>query len=173
MSLTDVLPFTDEDLQANKRGELSTRQKRKLRRRLLGNIGIAVFMQVSGIVIQVIIAPGRANAWIVFALFGLFNLCVFVALVLTIRHYRKHVNVASPAVVEGVPEFRQWTSMTEGGGNHQEYGIVIDNQKVDINKQGYEMLLNSEGAYRLFFIPGTNTFLSIEKLQGAANDSTQ
>ncbi len=169
MPLTDLFPFTDDDLQANKRGELSPRQKRRLRIQLLANIGLAVFL-LGGAVVMLIAIPGLTDTWAAVAFVVLFNLVALGALIVSVRNYRKRANVTAPGVVVGSPKLHRRTVMINNRPQYR-YSMTIDDQNVVINVDAY-LKLDLGGIYRLYFVPETDILLSIEHAQSAAPQPT-
>jgi hypothetical protein len=169
MPLIDLFSFTEGDLQANKRGELSPRQKRQLRGRLLANIGLAVFL-VGGALLMLVNIFGATDTWVAVAFVVLLNLLALGALVISIRNYRKRANITAPGVVVGSPKLHQRTVMINNRSQYR-YSLTIDSQNVAINADAYQKL-DRGGIYRLYFVPGTDTLLSIEHAQQAAPQPT-
>jgi hypothetical protein len=163
--LNELFGFTDEDLQANKRGELSAAQKRRLIRNQVGNVALAVFMLLGALLMLFAVLQRTDPLFVTVFVIGLV-LLASISLLFSLRHVRRMINVDTVGTVVGSPKLSQ-QSHVQGDRTTYSYALTIDDHSVTVNNNIFQRL-DRGGIYRLYYIPGTNTYLSIEDSQNPA-----
>ena len=160
--LQQALDFTDEDLQANREGYMTKRQRKNI-----DQIRTEMrFVQFVGVGMGIIFLFGCA-IWLDPVCFGLMALSIPLTIFASVSQSRRASRDLYKGMVLSIDERIKLIKQREGLGYIRCY-VQAGEGQFRISKRAYKSLQN-RGFYRIYFAPNTSKILSIEALKWDSN----
>lgn len=157
--LANIIGFTAQDLAANRYGQLSARQQRRLRRQPVGQIVLWVIVTGGFATLTVFLAtaPNASNTAALFIV-GAIGLMVSTMGVLSIRDKLRDADTRKVFNITGTADCQR---VYEDPG--YSYTATINGRRFDITRRTYEALERAPHAtYRAYYLPHSGDLLSLE-----------
>lgn len=161
--LRSVLRFDDADLDANRAGQPSPRQRMRLRagwqRARLTYAAVAVINVIGAIAC---LFAGQQGGSLVLSLIGFAFLGINAAVVgLAAQAYLRYNRDAASGAVVVLAGYPQHTIRV--AGRSLTYVLTVNDERLYVTKEVFLAIERDTTAYRFYRTPGTNTLLSVER----------
>jgi len=159
-TLSKANDFALEDVQANREGWMSPRQRARVVRGTIGAFFFLSLILVGGIVVAVLASVGGFSPLLLVSLSLVGTALLFL---LPLTSARRQLRDGRVAMMDGVVVHEMKRESDSDGGNTTSYYYVINQQKFSVTGAAYNALVPGLH-YRIYYLPHMHKLVSIEPL---------